>query len=50
VYLGADYLLSSHFKTTATTKPEDEKVLVQNMAKFLEQSPDLQRKLLKVDR
>lgn len=45
LYFGADYLLSSHFKATASTKPEDEKALVQNMAKFLEQSTDLQKKI-----
>ena len=45
VYFGADYLLSSHLKSTATTRPEDEKALVQNMAKFLEQSPDFQKKI-----
>ena len=45
VYFGADYMLGSHFKTTPPTKPEDEKALVQNMAKFLEQSPDLQKKI-----
>ncbi len=45
VYFGADHLLSSHLKTTPSTKPEDEKALVQNMAKFLEKSPDLRKKI-----
>lgn len=45
VYFGVDHWLGSHFKATASTKPEDEKALVQNMAKFLEQSPDLQKKI-----
>lgn len=45
VYFGADHLLASHFKATPSTNPVDEKALVQNMAKFLEQSPDLQKKI-----
>lgn len=45
VYFGVDHYLGSHFKSAAATKPEDEKALVQNMAKFLEESPDLQKKI-----
>lgn len=45
VYFGVDHYLGSHFKAAASTNPADEKVLVQNMAKFLEESPDLQKKI-----
>jgi len=45
LYFGADHLLSTHFKTNTPTAPAEEKALVQNMAKFLEESPDLQKKI-----
>jgi hypothetical protein len=45
IYFGADHLLSTHLKSTPQANPENEKALVQNMASFLENSPDLRKKI-----
>lgn len=44
LYFGADHFLSRYLKAGAPT-PEGETAIVQNMAKFLEQSPDFQRRI-----
>jgi hypothetical protein len=45
IYFGLDSFLKSRFLPLSTTPPEQEKVIVQNMARFLETNPDLQKSI-----
>ena len=47
VYFGADHLLSSHLKSATSSNTNDQKVIVQDMAKFLETNPTLQKEIQK---
>lgn len=44
-YFGMDSYLGFQSKARAPTTPQEEKALVQNMAKFLETSPEIQKKI-----